>query len=284
MRSWDRLPAFLADALKGVDMDGLYEIRLRTHQRIEICDAGGYRLLGSEVTPEQMSLAVAALTGHSVYACESQMREGFFTLPGGMRVGVAGRYDNCSGALQSISSISVRVPRDIDGDGDMVMKYLSRGLGISSCLILSPPGMGKTTLLRALIRRISQSGFHVAVADERDELSGGESMGSFVDTICNCPKRVSIPRIIRAMSPQVIVTDEIGHSTDGETIADAQRCGCAVVATAHARDMIAARKRATLSGMIDAGVFDLYVELARFPGHVARVLGKEGGVIWTDGA
>lgn len=281
---WERLPRFLSDVLKDSDGGDIYEIRLRLGESAEICRESGSGLIGEKVTPEMMTQAIASLTAHSVYACEPQMREGYFTLPGGARVGIAGRCAGPSGELQSITSLSIRIPRRIPPESGTVMKFLSRGGRMGSCLILSEPRMGKTTLLRSLIEKASEMGYHVAVADERDELAGGESLGRRVDVLANCPKRAAIPRLVRSMSPEIVATDEIGHPLDAETIADARRCGCAVFATAHAAGYEGALGRAALKTAIDEGIFDCFVELGLKPGRVTRVLGEGGRVLWTDGA
>lgn len=276
-----RLPPFLVEALAGVDLEAAREIRVREGWPVEVRDGRGGRLLAQPVTRAQVGQLVGALTEYSLYAWEAQMREGFFTLPGGFRVGLTGRYAP-GGPLQMVTSVCIRLARELPQAADQLLPMLLEGARPLSTLILSPPCLGKTTLLRALIGRLSQRGLSVAVCDERGELDG-RMLGPRADVAVMCEKRVAIPRLLRALSPDVVATDELGGEGDAAAIAEAARCGAAVLATAHARDYAAARMRPTLREAMEAGVFERYAVLSDEPGHIKAILDEGGRPLWTDG-
>ncbi|MEA4897167.1 stage III sporulation protein AA [Bacillota bacterium Meth-B3] len=267
-----------------IDLSEVREVRVRLGQQVELRGTRGSRLMGDPVPAAVLRALVHALTAHSLYACEVQMREGFFSLPGGLRVGLTGRYASGEDApIQQVTSVCIRLSRAVDGAVKTVLPFLMDGARPLSALILSAPCMGKTTLLRALIRALSEAGCAVAVADERDELGGAPTLGPRADVAALVPKRIAIMRMLRALSPDVVATDELGHSGDAEAVEEAARCGSAVLATAHARSFESAVRRPSLERLLRAGVFERYVELDGSPGHVVRILDGEGGTLWTDG-
>lgn len=279
----DRLPDFLS-YIGEADLKDAREIRVRQGQRVEIRKARGGALVGEAVTSAQMRQLVGALTGHSLYAMEAQMRDGFFSLPGGVRVGLTGRYAEGEDApIQTVTSIVIRIPRDIRDAGRAVSPFVFCEEGVKNTLILSPPCLGKTTLLRAMIREASSCGLSVAVSDERDELAGLIDLGERTDVAALAPKRVAIMRMLRSMAPDVIATDELGHAGDCEAVEEAARCGVAVIATAHASGYQAALSRPSMRSIMASGVFARVVELGGAPGRVRRILNAEGDELWTAG-
>ena len=279
----ERLPDELA-WIGEIDLSDVREVRVRLDQQVELRGARGSYLMGEPVPAAVLRALVHALTAHSLYACEAQMREGFFSLPDGLRVGLTGRYAAGEDApIQQVTSVCIRLSRAVDGAVKTVLPFLMSGAHPLSALILSAPCMGKTTLLRALIRALSEAGCAVAVADERDELGGTPALGARTDVAALVPKRIAIMRMLRALSPDVVATDELGHAGDAEAVEEAARCGSAVLATAHARSFESAARRPSLERLLRARVFERYVELGGSPGHVVRILDGEGGTLWTDG-
>ena len=255
------------------------ELRLRCGQRTRLCRMDGTELSGPVLDAEALQRIVRRLCGDSLYAFEEELKKGYFTVQSGLRVGVCGRIGMRSGAIQSISEISslcIRIPREVKGCGDALAKLLFSG-GPSSALILSPPGMGKTTLLRELIRIASNSGWNVAVADERCELAAcwegvpQMDVGPRTDVMDGCPKAVALPLLIRACAPQLLAADEIGDAADAKALLDARRCGAAVLATAHAAGFKDALRRESLAAVLREGVFDRMVLLGPPPGRVRAI-------------
>ena len=276
-----RLPGAFRDRLSGISLQGATELRARVGFAPELILGERRRALGAAISQAELTELVGALTEQSIYACEAEMREGFFTLPDGCRVGLTGRYaTDSAGGLQRVTSVCVRLSREIRGASDALYPFLLENGAPQSVLILSPPCLGKTTMLRDAISRLSDR-FEIAVADERGELFG--HCGVRADVSAFVPKSVAIPRLLRALAPSIIATDELGQAADASAVAEARRCGVAVLATAHARDYAGALQRRGLRTILAAGVFERIAILAGKPGHLARVLDGEGAVLWTDG-
>ena len=276
----------LADCIGGEtgellrrEADFVSELRLRCGQRTWLCRLDGTELSGPVLDAESLQKIMRRLCGDSLYAFEEELKQGYFTVQSGLRVGVCGRIGMRSGAIQSISEVSslcIRIPREVKGCGDALAKLLFSG-GPSSALILSPPGMGKTTLLRELIRIASNSGWNVAVADERRELAAcwegvpQMDVGPRTDVMDGCPKALALPLLIRACAPQLLAADEIGDAADAKALLDARRCGAAVLATAHAAGLKDALRRESLAAVLREGVFDRMVLLGPPPGRVRAI-------------
>lgn len=184
----------------------------------------------------------------SPYAFEDELRQGFITVPGGHRIGVAGQavLENESGirTLKHIYYMNIRIAHQIFGVADPVLPKLYRNGNLQNILIVSPPGCGKTTLLRELVRQISDgnsygSGMSVGVVDERSEIAGSylgkpqNDLGSRTDVLDACPKVLGMMILLRSMSPQVIAVDELGNDEDVAALRKAAACGSKILATMH---------------------------------------------------
>ena len=285
METVSRLSKLLPEAVMretGPLPEDMTELRLRAGQPAEVVRLSGAALVGGEISAQLVAQAAQKLAGHSLYAREEELREGYFTVEGGCRVGVCGRMTATEGrpaALTHVGSVCVRIARAVEGAADGVMDALFEAGRPVSALIVSPPGMGKTTLLRDIARQMSdgtggRAGVRVSIADERGELAGCAmgvptlNVGRRTDVMDGCPKRVGMRLLLRAMSPEVIVTDELGHEGDREAVMDAVRSGVRVIASAHARDEAEAAAR--LKGM-DMGVFERVVVLGGGVGQVRRI-------------
>ena len=274
-----------AGALLRREADSVSELRLRCGQKTRLCRLDETELAGPVLDAAALHRIIRRLCGDSLYAFEEELKQGYFTAQGGLRVGVCGRISVRSGAIQSVSEVSslcIRIPREIRGCGAALAKLLF-GKGLTSALILSPPGMGKTTLLRDLIRIASESGWNVAVADERRELAAcwegvpQMDVGPRTDVMDGCPKAVALPLLIRACAPQLLAADEIGDAADASALLDARRCGAAVLATAHADGFADAKRRESLMAMLRECVFDRMVLLGPLPGHVRAIYDCRSG-------
>ena len=204
------------------------------------------------VTTDDLERIVAGVTEFSRYASAEMLRRGFLTVRGGFRLGVCGTAvlrDGAVCSLKDFSSLALRIVHERIGLGADVAPRLFDGEGrFQSALLRSPPGGGKTTLLRDLIRCLSlgdgqRRALRVAVVDERGEIAASyqgrpqTELGSHTDVLDGCPKAIGIPMVLRAMAPQIIAVDEITAGEDVEAMCAAANCGVGLLATVHARDV-----------------------------------------------
>ena len=183
------------------------------------------------------------------------------TLEDGSRVGICGRL-NPSGSVSMPGSFNIRIAREIKGAADGLMERIATRDGILSALILSDPGAGKTTVLRDAARQLSAQGLQIGIADERGEIAASVNgvprldVGDNTDVMGGCAKCRAMELMIRAMSPQVLITDEIATAEDAEAVMDASGCGIRVIASAHAGSAAEIMRRRDISGIIAAGAFN----------------------------
>lgn len=287
-------PNLLREMLEDlkIDLDSLQEIRIRVERPVLVnCGNQEYRSVKT-INSAQMKEILAYLSNYSLYACEDEIRQGFLSLPGGHRVGLAGRTVIREGRVKTItdiSSVNIRFAREVKGCADRVLPYLWKRDQLLHTLIASAPGCGKTTLLRDCIRQISNgyaghAGISVGVVDERSEIAGsyqgtfGNDVGLRTDVLDGCPKSEGLMLLIRSMAPGVVAVDEIGGSQDINALASAMNCGCVLMATVHGSRMEDLKSRPFLKEMVETGMFERYVFLdtCKSPGRIRRILDQEG--------
>ena len=216
------------------------------------------------------------IAGYSLYAYEDELRQGFLTIQGGHRVGVAGKILMEEGKVRSIRYISflnIRLAHQVEGCADKVMPFIVENGEVCHTLIISPPCCGKTTLLRDVIRQISNGnawceGKNVGVVDERSEIGGAyqgvpqNDLGIRTDLLDCCPKAEGMMMLIRSMSPEVVAVDEIGDYGDIKAIESVLNCGCRLIATVHGSSVEDIEKKPLLQKMVKEHVFDRYIILS----------------------
>lgn len=247
--------------------------------------ADGGRLVGDPraappVDGEELSACLERMTASSWYAVQEQARQGFLILPGGHRVGLAGQVQVVDGRIERfrlVRGLVIRRARQVTGCADGVIgrlvEHRDGRARLASTLVIGAPGSGKTTLLRELARRASQGlpgslpGLRVAVVDERGELAGAGAfdLGPRTEVLEHCPKAAGIILALRALSPQVVVTDEIGGPEDAAAVAEAMNAGVSVLASAHAGDPAELVRRRHLRPLLRAAAFARVVRLERRP-------------------
>ena len=273
----------LADMLGGktavlleLHTDTIAELRLRVNQMARLCLLDGCCLDGDQIDHQTLHQVLNRLMENSMYACEHQLRQGYFTSLGGCRVGVCGHIpDGGSGisALSSIGSACIRFPREIPGCADALVPHVCAE-GLRSILILSVPGFGKTTMLRDLVRCASEKGYNVCVSDERREIAAcvqgvpQMNLGPNTDVMDGLPKSMAIPMLMRACAPDLIVVDELGDERDALAVLEARRCGVAVAATAHAGCLEDALARKCTGELLRRGAFDFCALLGPGRGQI----------------
>ena len=269
MDTLSRLRALLGDIPEDV-----LEVRLRAGRQAQYRRRDGDSF-GATIAADRLRSILSALADHNLHAREAELAQGYFTMDDGCRVGVCGRLvrDGERSVMTAVGSLCVRVCREIPGTADGFYDALFDEGGIPlSALIVSPPGMGKTTALREAARRLSGDGYNVCIADERHELAACVNgiptldVGPRTDVMDGCPKSVAVMHLLRAASPQVIVTDEIGGESDARALVDAARCGVRLLASAHADSLGALPLRG-----IPLEVFRVAILLGAPPGRVVEI-------------
>ncbi len=282
----------------------IQEIRLRAERPIVIHKSGREVFLDRDgCFTEKTALARSADEGelqellehicrYSLYAFEDELRQGFITVGGGHRVGVAGQAVPGEGrgirTIKNISYLNIRVSHEVKGAADGVLPRIYRGGRPESTLIISPPGCGKTTLLRDLIRQVSDGngygrGMTVGVVDERSEIAGSfcgrpqNDVGMRTDVLDACPKVLGMMMLLRSMSPEVIAIDELGSHEELDALRSAAACGCRILATVHGEDLEDVKNRFDGAENLWRGLFGRFIVLGREDGEcvVRRVM--EGG-------
>lgn len=284
-------PPQLRGLVGNLPWERVEEIRLRGGRPVEIVLHDGDWWLGErgELLPEANlapPLSPVALTGclelvtkSSLYALEEELRGGYVTVEGGHRVGLVGRAivrDGKVHSLREIGGLNVRVAREVVGAASELLPkiYNPETNWLYRTLIISPPRAGKTTILRDLVRQVSDGvegicGRRVGLVDERSELAGTfrgipqRQVGVRTDVLDACPKAQGIMILLRSMSPEVIAVDEIGRQEDAEALGEALNAGVGVLATAHAGSLEELEERPILRDLVAAKIFQRFVLLSR---------------------
>ena len=267
------LPLRLRTAAMALPMDrkaAVEELRLRIERPLSLTyPEGEAPLPQTRVLRSDLEQVLDKASEYSRYAAAETIRRGYVTASGGFRVGLCGTALPSGGGnegLRDLSSLAIRIPRVHEGAALPVLPEVLEDGRPLSVLILSPPGGGKTTLLRDLVRLLSQGTpanppCRVALVDERGELAAVHhgrpqlEVGPRTDVMDGCPKSLAVPMLLRAMSPQVIALDEIALDADVEAVRAAAGCGVALLATVHAASLEDLDSRPTGRALLACGVF-----------------------------
>ena len=287
-----------------MDFSELQEIRLRIGQPVTVLYQNEELILPTmysekkRLGKQEMKETIEHISNYSLYAYEHELKQGFITIEGGHRVGMAGQVIMEGGKIKNmkyISSINIRVSHEVLDCANKIFPYITYNKQMYHTLIISPPRCGKTTLLRDVIRQISDGnrwikGCTVGVVDERSELGGcylgvlQNNLGMRTDILDRCPKADGMIMLIRSMAPQVVAVDEIGAKEDVHAIEYAMHCGCKMLATAHGDSMEEICKKPIFEKLIREKRFERYVILSnRYRlGGIEAVYDENGDLIYRE--
>lgn len=294
-----------------VSFDDIQEIRMRVNRPLMIaCGGSEYFVTGAgelkkdvhagyQVSRNELNETMEYIANYSMYAFEEEMKQGYITIQGGHRVGIAGKTILDGDKIRNvkyISFINVRMSHQIMGCADKVLPYIIKDREVCHTLLISPPRSGKTTLLRDIIRQISNgntycSGKTVGVVDERSEIGGAylgvpqNDLGIRTDLLDCCPKAAGMMMLVRSMSPGVIAVDEIGDYDDIHAIEAVINCGCKLIATVHGSSMEDMKRKPLLQKLVTEKVFKRYVILHNQEGigQVRGIYDERGSNILENG-
>jgi len=254
----------------GINLDELCEIRIRVNREIILRDRiRDYIVKRNEkdfiISKESILRIFESICNNSVYAFTDEIANGFITIFGGHRVGISGKalYKNEKiYSIKDISGLNFRIAREIIGAADKIIPEIKVNNEFVNTLIISPPGLGKTTLLRDLIRQISNAGYNVSIVDERSEIAAcflgvpQNDIGIRSDVMDLVGKADGIKMMVRSMRPDFIATDEIGTDSDAEAIMYALNSGVKVIATAHGNRVEDLYKSKKMTELLKNNIFE----------------------------
>ncbi|MDD5966758.1 MAG: stage III sporulation protein AA, partial [Blautia sp.] len=232
MKLQNYLPMAFRSRIDDRALENAEEIRLRVGQPLEILYADEESRKFDRLDASQLREMLNYLSGYSVYAIEEELRQGFFTVEGGHRVGVSGRTSyqkkgrwNEMNPLSDISGLNIRLAHERKGCAKQILPWIRHVRSIYHTFIFASPGVGKTTYLRDCIRSLSkgdatEKGLKIGVVDERSEIAAchrgvpQNDLGPRTDVLDNCPKEQGMKMLLRSMSPEVIAVDELGLPED----------------------------------------------------------------------
>lgn len=281
------------ETLPATILNQLEEIRIRQDRPLEIVTSNTrgfvHRTTNGLTTKVQEAYhpnrqdckkLMNLISQHSLYAMEEELRRGYITIVGGHRIGICGKVIVENGkvrVIRDIASFNVRIARAVTGVGERIVPFILHEGKIENVLIVSPPQCGKTTLIRDLARLASTGtrstpSYKVGIVDERSEIAGclngvpQHDVGPRTDVLDACPKAEGMMMMIRSMSPEIIIVDELGREEDSQAIFEAIYAGVHLFATTHGYSLNDLEQRPTLSRLMKEKVFSRIFLLSRRTG------------------
>lgn len=293
------MPRFIAEEIVHLNLNNsITEIRIRSKNKIIVICGKNEFVLDLIASPKIILDILLNVSKMSIYAIQTDLNNGFVVIRGGHRIGVCGEVVYENGKIKNIKnicSLNIRVAHQIFGCADTVMPQIIVNGIFQNTLIVSPPGCGKTTLLRDIIRLLSNgiktlgfSGKNVSLIDERGEIASCYEgvptldIGIRTDVMSNIDKSTGMSMVIRSMAPDIIATDEIGSSDDVLSIKAAILSGVKVIFTMHGDSLKSVLENTNVKELIDMNVFSKIILLSsgKIPGIVEKIY--DGGAYVTN--
>ena len=277
---------FISEYLRS---SALQEIRIRIEKPVIVIDEAGEHVLKYIVSSEDVKYILQRISNYSLYACEEDIRQGFITIKGGHRVGLAGECvmeDGKIKTIKNISSLNIRICKEIKGCSKEIIECIYNDKKIYNTMIISPPKCGKTTILRDIARVLSEKGKKISIIDERSEVAAcyhgvpQMDVGIRTDVLDNCLKSEGMIMAIRSLSPEVIVCDEIGTIKDVEALYMAFNSGVNIIVTIHGDSIEDLYNRKVFTEIINNNILKRVVILgtSKGVGTIEKVYSLEGGI------
>lgn len=277
------LPKEISNIVKQyLQEDAVQEIRIKSGKPVILNLSYGEKVLDYRTTIEDLKFMMAKVSNYSLYAFEEEIKQGYITLKGGHRVGLAGECVISNGevrTIKNISSLNIRICREVIGSSNKVMSLITNNNRVYNTLIVSPPKCGKTTILRDIAKNISNgvykinlAGKKVTIVDERSEIAAcyngvpQMNVGIRTDILDNCLKTSGMIMAIRSLSPEVLVCDEIGTRGDLEALNMAFNSGVNVIVTVHGYDIEDVYGRVVFKDLIDNCILERIILLSNRKG------------------
>lgn len=274
------LPISMLEKIKKIgSTTNITEIRLRVGRNILLVTSDVEVEVDYIVNLKDMLDILVKVSKNSIYAIQNEINNGFVVINGGHRIGICGEVVIENGKIKNIkniNSMNIRVARQLIGVADKVMPYIVNNGNVQNTIIISPPGCGKTTILRDIVRQISSGakilnfkGKNVGLVDERGEIAAVSlgipnlDVGLRTDIMSNVPKSIGMQMLVRSMGIDVIATDEIGGKEDFEAIKYANSSGVNLVFTMHGNDIRDVYKKEEIKKLLNDGIFSVAIILSR---------------------
>jgi stage III sporulation protein AA len=281
-------------SIKDNDLYDIEEVRLRNGKPAMLYkqDGGSFITLSGQLTrdirqkclyteDDDLKALFFSLAKHSVYAYETEIRNGFLTIDNGYRIGIAGtaiRDASHIKGFKNINALNIRIPRQLQGLCRGLLPYISENCRLLNTLIISAPQLGKTTLIRDIARAAGNGEWlnrhKVCIIDERSEIAALKegspqfAVGLETDILDNMFKSEGMVLALRALSPDVIITDEIGREADLASIREVLNCGVSIIATAHGNELNDIKRRLFFSKLLSEKAFDRIIVLNKNLGKI----------------
>lgn len=294
------LPTSIGSIIKNLSpmtKERVEEIRIRVRRPLEIITDGVPIFPPYTVTEEDGQQLLNKISQYSIYALEEELKRGYITVAGGHRIGLAGKVITEKGkvkAIRDISSFNIRIAKQKIGIATKLIPYLYEKKW-ESTMVIGAPQTGKTTLLRDIARIMSMGdnersipSCKVGIVDERSEIAGSvkgipqHELGVRVDVLDSCPKAEGMMMLIRSMSPDVIVVDEIGRDEDSIATMEAVNAGVGLLMSVHGSSLEELQTRPSIKKILDLKAIKRFVLLTRSngPGSIERIFDEQGKIIY----
>lgn len=292
------LPEKISSEIRNFIREGnIQEIRIKVGKPIILILSNEERILDYVTTSDEVKGILVKISNYSLYAYEEEIKQGYITIKGGHRVGIAGECVISGGeikTIKNISSLNIRISKAVNGSSKKIMPIITEGDRIYNTLIISPPKCGKTTILRDIAKNISNGiytlglkGKKVVIIDERSEVAACYNgipqmdVGIRTDVLDNCLKKTGMIMAIRSLSPEVLICDEIGTLGEVEALNMAFNSGVNIVVTVHGFDIEDIYNRKVFKELIDESIIERVVVLSsrKGAGTIDKVYKIERGEI-----